>query len=285
MRHFKRHLENKKNGGIKIRLLLELQSANSFAYSVLSSHKMQGFIYNQLLGTPFESLHDKQGCKFFCFSNVFSPNKPREKREFQDAIKEGQKLCWLVSSPSSEFAAILKQKFYDKMNQKELIKIGEALFEIVSVKSLNVKLADSFKLVCATPIVVRIPQYAYAGYGIESGLSFLYWRPDVDFNAFIKQLEENIFKKYGEFHGESLDKFPLFEVFRFKKATVNEIVEENKTIPVHGSIWEFSFSHAAPSQKKILEFAIDCGFGERNSLGFGFVNVIKEKLGGRLLYE
>jgi len=133
-------------------------------------------------------------------------------------------------------------------------------------------LPDSCTVASATPIVIRIPQYAYANYGIPSELPYLYWRPEVDFNAFIKQLEDNLFKKYNEYNGTETEKFPLFELFNFKKPTMNEIIEEGRSIPVHGSIWNFQFSHLTGQQRKVLEFGLDCGFGERNSLGFGFVN-------------
>ncbi|MEM4710204.1 MAG: hypothetical protein QXT97_04435, partial [Candidatus Diapherotrites archaeon] len=55
----------------KMRLLCKLKARCSFDYSAIEPHKTQGFIYNQLLGTPFENLHDKKSYKFFCFSNFF----------------------------------------------------------------------------------------------------------------------------------------------------------------------------------------------------------------------
>ncbi len=55
----------------------------------------------------------------------------------------------------------------------------------------------------------------------------------------------------------------------------NHIIEEGKEHKVIGSIWEFAFSHLSPEQRDILEFGLECGFGERNSLGFGFVNTVK----------
>ncbi|PKP59881.1 MAG: hypothetical protein CVT89_00760 [Candidatus Altiarchaeales archaeon HGW-Altiarchaeales-2] len=42
---------------------------------------------------------------------------------------------------------------------------------------------------------------------------------------------------------------------------------------VFGSVWEFNFNHLNDSQRRILEFGLDTGFGEMNSLGFGFMNV------------
>jgi len=36
------------------------------------------------------------------------------------------------------------------------------------------------------------------------------------------------------------------------------------------------FNNLSRDQRKLLEFGLDCGFGERNSLGFGFVNLMRD---------
>lgn len=83
-----------------------------------------------------------------------------------------------------------------------------------------------------------------------------------------------MFKKYNEFYKKKIEEFPIFEQFRFIKSCANILTIKGVDYPVIGSLWEFSFSHLSKKQKEILEFAIDCGFGERNSYGFGFVNLI-----------
>lgn len=236
---------------------------------------MQGCVYNYLLGTLFESLHDKQGYKFFSFSNIFVPNSGKEKREFKSEIRAGEKCSWIIASPNHSLINTLKEKFTAKIGSLEKVSIGEAEFKVVSTKLIRARIGENTLIKSATPIVIRIPQIMYANYNLQSELPYLYWRPEMDFNAFIKQLEENLFKKYNEYNGTGIEKFPLFEAFRFKKATTSQIVEEGRNIPLHGSIWEFQFSALTNTQRKILEFGMDCGFGERNTLGFGFVNVMR----------
>jgi CRISPR-associated endoribonuclease Cas6 len=258
-----------------IRLLIELKALNSFSRYALEPHKMQGFVYKQLLGTSFEDLHDKTGYKFFCFSNIFMPNHDRQKREFTLQITQGENCNWIIASPDELLIQTLTQKILQKKQDNQSISIGETQFAPVSIKPVKTKLNENTTLKTATPIILRVPQIMYANYGLESNLPYLYWRPEMDFNAFIKQLEENLFKKYNEYNNTTLEKFPLFETFHFKKTTTNQLIEEEKSTPLHGSIWEFQFSAFTPTQKKILEFGIDCGFGERNTLGFGFINAIK----------
>ncbi len=235
---------------------------------------MQGFIYSQLRGTPLEFLHDKPGCKFFCFSNIFRPNREKKQRPFPQVIRSGDGLCWLISSPNERLIQCIFEKALVFKKENAPINMGEARFNLESAKTLQPKLRVPCRLVTATPIVMRIPQYAFANYGISSSLPWLYWRPDIDFNAFIKQLEENAFKKFNEYNNTDIKCFPLFEQFEFKKATTTQIVEEGKNIPLHGSIWEFRFSCLSPKQQKVLQFAADSGLGEKNTLGNGFVNVV-----------
>ena len=227
------------------------------------------------MGTPFQALHDKPGYKFFCFSNIFTPNKTGEKREFSNEIAATEKCNWIIASPNPLFIQTLQDKINAKINSNETLSIGIAQFRPLTTKRVKTRIGDNAILKSATPIVIRVPQAMYANYGIESGLPYLYWRPDMGFNAFIKQVEENLFKKYNEYHGTAIEKSPLFEAFRFRKPTTSQIVEESRNIPVHGSIWEFQFSALTSMQKKILEFGMDCGFGERNTLGFGFVNAMR----------
>ena len=38
-----------------------------------------------------------------------------------------------------------------------------------------------------------------------------------------------------------------------------------------GSMWVFVWSYMDEIQRRVIEFGRDAGFGERNSLGFGFL--------------
>jgi CRISPR/Cas system endoribonuclease Cas6 (RAMP superfamily) len=48
----------------------------------------------------------------------------------------------------------------------------------------------------------------------------------------------------------------------------------NADVIVIGSLWELGFSHEV--DESIQVFALDCGLGERNSLGFGFMNELSK---------
>lgn len=246
-------------------------ASKNFVYDLKYFHKLQGFIYSLLKGTKYSILHDKKGYKFFCFSNVFPiPDDHR--------IKMGDKKFLIISSPDRVFLRILKEKL-EEFNENT--HIGEMGFKVESVKKLKIKLKRNVRLISATPIIIRIPERSYEKYKIPKKFRkkrYVYWRPQYSFEAFVKQLEENLIKKYEEFYKTKIEIERIFEIYKFRKGpVVNHVVVNGKEQVFVGSLWEFWFSYLSKEQKKILEFGIDCGFGERNSLGFGFINLKNTK--------
>ncbi|MCX8163707.1 MAG: CRISPR-associated endoribonuclease Cas6, partial [Candidatus Micrarchaeota archaeon] len=126
------------------------------------------------------------------------------------------------------------------------------------------------------PIVIRIPRNNYFLYNLKDKKRVEYWKPNYPISCFLKQLEENIFKKYKLFYNTELEEFPIFEKLKLIKTVATKLpINNNKDVLVIGSIWEFEFENLSKEKKEILEFALDCGFGEKNSYGFGFVNIEK----------
>ncbi|MEM7818484.1 MAG: CRISPR-associated endoribonuclease Cas6, partial [Candidatus Aenigmatarchaeota archaeon] len=118
-------------------------------------------------------------------------------------------------------------------------------------------------------------------YGINSKYNYVFWRSKLPFEAFVKQLEDNLIKKYASFYKlkkSEINKIesetlPLFQQFIFKKEVCNHIIMKGKEVKIIGSLWEFIFQNLNEKQQELLRFSIDAGFGERNSLGFGFMNL------------
>lgn len=251
-----------------MRVLIRLRAQKDCAYDMKYHSKMQGFFYNLLKESGFAGIHNKKGCKFFCFSNIYPI----------DDMKKGDSRNLIFSSPDERLVRSLCSTL-DQLKQKNApVNIGETLFSISSVSLLKPHLSDGACIISATPIVIRIPERNYSLYAIpeeDRKKSYVYWRPSIDFSAFVKQSNENLIKKYNEFYKTSLEQFPVFSQYHYRKPVVSHIIEDGKDYPVIGSLWEFSFPYISKEQKNILEFGIDCGFGERNSLGFGFMNLIK----------
>jgi CRISPR-associated endoribonuclease Cas6 len=250
-----------------MRILLQLESTKICGYDLKYFHKMQGAIYQLLKETEYNVLHDKEGYKFFCFSNIFPIGD----------IKIGDRRHLLISSPDDLFIKFLQIKFKEFIDNNLTLNIGEMQFKIEDFSIIKTKLKRNCRLISATPIVIRIPEKNYEKYGIPKKFRkkrFVYWRPQYSFDAFVKQLEENLIKKYNEFYKTDFETERIFEMFKFVKSVVNHVIIDGREQMIIGSIWEFCFSYLSKEQRRILEFGIDCGFGERNSLGFGFMNVV-----------
>jgi len=260
---------------VDMRLLLKLRALKEQVYDPKYHHKLQGFIYSLLDETPYVRLHDKRGYKFFCFSNIFPPKGA--KKEPSESMTSGEVRQLLISSPEVGLINILNERLVEMVDEKSAVNIGDMSFWVESVNAFEPRIGRSCKMITGTPIVLRIPREKFERYGIvpPKNYNYVYWRKHWPFEPFVKQLEENLFKKYKEFYGTSFEVFPIFEQFEFKKQVCNHVVFGGKEIRVFGSIWEFSFSYLNKAKRDVLQFGLDAGFGEENSLGFGFMNLVR----------
>jgi CRISPR-associated endoribonuclease Cas6 len=250
-------------GVVGLRLLVELEALGAYVYDLRYYHKVQGFVYSLLEGTPYGGLHDGRGYKFFCFSNIFPPKE----------VRRGDVRHFMISSPYEG----LLNTFRDRLSKTEKMNVGELSFAVRDVSVLKPKVRPSCTLITATPIIVRIPKENYERYGVKPprNYAYVYWRKMYPFNAFLKQLEDNLVKKYNDFYGSTLETSPIFEQFVFQKQVCNHVVIEGKEVRVFGSLWKFIFNYLSKEQQRILQFGLDVGFGEMNSLGFGFMNIVR----------
>lgn len=147
------------------------------------------------------------------------------------------------------------------------------LHDFVLIKNKNA--CFPLKIITGTPIVIRIPLEKFAKSSLESApYQSIYWRSSHPVNLFVEAIEANLKKKYQDFTKSQVNAWEqsIVEIFKFKKEVSTYIFVGNSKVPVIGSLWEFVFSETIP--KEIQLFALDCGLGERNSLGFGFMNPI-----------
>ena len=109
-------------------------------------YHLQGFIYSLLKGSKYHSSHDKEGYKFFCFSNMFPARN----------LKRNDLCTLIISSPNSEFISYLYEKL-EIWNRE--IKIGSMKFKIDYVDKLEPRIPSNslFTLITGTPIIFKIP--------------------------------------------------------------------------------------------------------------------------------
>ncbi|MEM0492612.1 MAG: CRISPR-associated endoribonuclease Cas6 [Candidatus Thermoplasmatota archaeon] len=244
-----------------MRLLIKLKDSKS---QVIDNtyHKLQGFVY-ELIRERYSSIHDKKGYKFFCFSNIFPSDNKHDVRNL------------IISSPSSDIIDSIGKTLDGLIDN--VVNIGEMQFVVKEYKKIETRLPSSnIHVSSATPIIIRIPESRYDDYNIPSAerkKRYVYWRPHYSFEAFVKQLSENLIKKYNSFYGTRIQSYDLFEQFMFRRMVYSNLTVKGKDYPFAGSLWDFTWGFLDSAQRGIIEFGVDAGFGERNSYGLGFVNI------------
>ena len=255
------------------RLLLKLKTANETKYEPEHHRQVQGLIYDLLRGSDYSKLHDKKGFKFFAYSNIFP---------FFD-LHVGDIRNLIISSPSRGFISYLK----DQLGYLREIEVGCMKFKIDYCRKFYIILSHygSFGFITGTPIILRNYRSVYEeGKTNNDNNREIYWTSNYPVDLFLKQLEDNLIKKYNEFYGfEAQTTKEKYGSIFYKPRLLKEVATRifmNKTSKsrtvVIGTNWKFSFDECTP----LLQFALDCGLGERNSMGFGFMNLLDEK--GRL---
>jgi CRISPR-associated endoribonuclease Cas6 len=153
-------------------------------------------------------------------------------------------------------------------------------FRIDSFYTFDLRLPDdlSFSLITGTPIIIRISREKYQAYGIrpKQDYDYIYWRSEYPLDLFTIHLKNNLQKKFSSYFGadDHLGQHisELFNKFKFKKQISTRLFINNSEQIIIGTLWEFIFE--GWGDKKLIEFALDVGLGERNPLGFGFMNLI-----------
>jgi CRISPR-associated endoribonuclease Cas6 len=83
----------------------------------------------------------------------------------------------------------------------DYIRIGKMQLIMDNISSFETRLRAPFTSITGTPIIMRISNERYQKYNIETKYPYAYicWRKEYPLETFIRQLEENLRAKYGEF--------------------------------------------------------------------------------------
>lgn len=249
-----------------MRIILKLKPLSKFSANFEYHHAVQGFIYSVLdnLASPFRDLHDKKAYKFFCFSNIFAG--------------QDQMFNLIVSSPNDKLIEEISNQLSRLIESHSPIQIGATKFDLQKIIVFSYKnLVFPLKIITSTPILLRIPQKKVCSEQGANSLSLngVYWRNNYPMSLFMEGIESNLDKKYRDYTTLGIKKNTddsIFTEYSFKKQVSTKIHMHDIDVIVIGSLWELGFSDDVDGSVQV--FALDCGLGERNSLGFGFMNEV-----------
>jgi CRISPR-associated endoribonuclease Cas6 len=256
-----------------MRLLIRLRARRDAAYDNAHHAKLRGRIWNALDETDYASRHDGDEPPGFCFSLVFPP------REMQ----EGDERWLLVAAPEEQLLAHVAQ---DLQEDREL-NVGEMPFRIEDVNAVDPDVGEpgtSGTLESGTGVLVRIPPWQREAYGIndDHGDTATFWRPEHTMEPFRTQLRANLDRKHRLFAPDYLPgptdcEGVLFDEYDLLKTYALPVdVTEGERMTYVVSKWKLGFTVRDDHHRRHLNLALDCGIGERNSLGFGFINLLGE---------
>jgi len=253
-----------------MRILTRLRARADAAYDTAYHSKLRGRVWEALEDTDYEEQHDENRPKSFAYSNPFPP----------EDMQEGDERSLLVASPYEE---LLTHVASDLRERREL-NIGEMPFTVENVTALAPDVGEpgtSGTLSTGTGVLVRIPPWRFDEYGIDGGHNEAeFWRPELTMEPFRNQIEANLDKKHDLFcqdylpgpsdvGGDLFDGYELIKTFAIPVTPTTGVTETWVL-----SKWRFEYSVRDDHHRRHLNLALDAGIGERNSLGFGFVNIV-----------
>lgn len=234
-----------------MRLLIKFKPEQNIPYNEISKFHIQGFIYNLLKDEMiFRNIHERGGFKFFNFSNIFPIG--------DYTIDKSKNL--IISSPRSSLIEYL----YIRLVNMDKILLNKYNMVVDNVKLIKGNKFHNNTLITATPIVVYQDNNCYS------------LRDNNNLNYFFNRIRDNITKKYNAYYHTDLELTEdLFNDFELNREVVIPLSHGPNNFNIIGSIWKFKFNDEIKHNPKLLNFIYDTGLGEKNSLGFGFLNFIK----------
>lgn len=252
-----------------MRLLLRLTARADTAYDETYHHKLRGVIWNALEGTRFDDEHDSGDPLGFAYSNPFPPGD----------MQEGDEKTLIISSVHED----LLSHVAESLEADRELNIGEMPFYVDDMSALDVDVGEpgtEGTIETGTGLLVRIPPWRCDDYGIDHPGSdtAVFWRPEHTTEPLINQLESNLDKKHGMFVDDHLpgpsdvdrELFEEYELIKTFSIPVN--VTEGEVMTYLLSKWRLDYRVRDRHHRRHLNLALDTGLGERNGLGFGFIN-------------
>jgi CRISPR-associated endoribonuclease Cas6 len=162
-------------------------------------------------------------------------------------------MSWLVASPDLRFI----EKFMDGLRKKETIELFQDSFKVVDVLKLrHPSFPESLTSYTVSPVVVSTYNPGVSRYPI-------YLRPDQP--EFVQALERNLIAKWEAFHGRGWSGEELkIRVWNPRKKLVRVFETNIQAWHLQAQLW---------GSEELIRFAYDAGLGEKNSQGFGMIEV------------
>ena len=239
-----------------MRIKITLKGKDNLEIHYNYNYTLSSLIYNTIADSNLsEKLHSSDSFKFFTFSQI---NVKQPKFNKNGIIARNGIFSFYLSSPHDKLIQNLTQGFLEK----EIIFLNEKM------NTLNVELIktpnfdDKVRLNTLSPIIIRSKRE------IDGKIKIWDLPPSDDF---FKGIENNLTKKYCIFNkinqtNKQITAYSEMANVKRKRITINTCA---KTTFHRAYLMDLILE----GDTDLIKFAYDVGLGEKNSMGFGMINL------------
>ena len=241
-----------------MRLKIQLKSKEHLHIPFNYNYILSAVIYSKIADLNLASkLHNSRSFKYFTFSQINIQKRNMVKDGF---ISKNGVINFQIASPNDYLIKSLVEGYLEdlQVNFK-----GQNLF-VEKIELLSVpKFEKKMKAKTISPIIVRTKRE------IDGKLKI--WDLNPSEPSFFLNLEKNLVKKYNQFYDKEIatDTIKISSEMKFVKRK-RITIEKGDIKTYHRG---FMMDIAIDGDKDLIKFGYDCGLGEKNSLGFGMIDL------------
>ncbi len=216
------------------------------------NHILSAIIYHKIADLDLAAkLHFSQDFKFFTFSQIYFS---QWKRTQKGIISEDGKIKFYISSPNNH---LIKSLVEGHLENTEVNFKGNKLL-VEQIELLKKPLfKENMKMKTISPIIARIKR--------EINGQLKTWDLGPGDERFYESIQKNLINKYNAFYGD-------FDGERWVRIKPDMKTAKRRRIDIKGDYHRcYMMNFGIEADPRLLEFAYDCGIGEKNSMGFGMV--------------
>ena len=228
----------------RISLVLEILNNDNLIVKYDLNEQISSFIYS-LLEKEFPQLHNEKGIKNFCFSNIIFTKSKFEK---EGILVTNSKAHLLISSSEKRIIGSIVNSIN---SDRKVYKIDNIRFKINAVYNDDfLKIDKELNLKTVTPICV-----------IDKNSDCISLLENKE--LFVEFLKKNMIHK-NNFINDNI----IIEIDE-------QSIKQKKILYKEKKLLSFLFNFKVTSSQELIQNSYYKGFGLKNSIGFGFVKIIK----------
>jgi len=238
---------------MRLKIVLNSQMSN-YLIPYNYNHLISAIIYRKIYDLDLAAkLHFSKDYKFFTFSQIYVPQFKLTKN---GVLSRDGKIEFYVSSPNDDLIRSLVEGHLE--NSEVDFKGDKLILEEIELLKKPI-FSENMKMRTISPVMARIKRE------IDGKLKI--WDLGPGDERFYESIQKNLINKYISFYGD-------FDGDRWIKIRPDMKTAKRRRIEIKGNYHRgYMMNFGIKADQRLLEFAYDCGLGEKNSMGFGMVEI------------